>query len=35
MALGASPGNISGMVVKRGALLLLIGVARWDWLAAF
>jgi len=27
IALGASPGNISGMVVKRGAWLLLIGVA--------
>jgi putative ABC transport system permease protein len=27
MALGASPGNISGMVVKRGAWLLLIGIA--------
>jgi putative ABC transport system permease protein len=27
MALGASPGNISGMVVKRGARLLLLGVA--------
>jgi putative ABC transport system permease protein len=27
MALGASPANISGMVVKRGAWLLLIGIA--------
>jgi predicted permease len=26
MALGASPGNISGMVVKRGAALLLVGI---------
>ncbi len=27
MALGASPGDISGMIVKRGAWLLLIGIA--------
>jgi len=27
MALGATPGNISGMVVRRGAWLLLIGIA--------
>ena len=37
MALGASPGDVSGMVVKRGAALLAVGIAvglGGSWLAA-